>query len=92
MPLAYLRTAGSKRTAGFNTSSHHWRKLVGVVDCGVRGSALSRPAFLAAAMSTMPCVIALDIPRSARILLRPPAVTHTRNQFKLDISGSGFRM
>jgi hypothetical protein len=30
-------------TRGFNTSSHHWRKLVGVVDCGVRGSAVSSP-------------------------------------------------
>src|SRR6266404_44084 len=30
-------------TRGFNSSSHHWRKLVGVVDCGVRGSAVSSP-------------------------------------------------
>jgi hypothetical protein len=29
--------------AGLSTSSHHWRKPVGVVDRGVRGSALSWP-------------------------------------------------
>lgn len=42
------------RTAGLSTSSHHWRKLVGVADCGVRGSALSKPWFLAINMSTVP--------------------------------------
>ena len=50
--------------AGFNTSTAHWRKLVGVLDCGVRSSALSRPSFFAAAMSVMPCAIASDMPRS----------------------------
>ena len=43
--------AGQPSTAGFRTSSHHWRKLVGVVLSGVRGSALSRPSFLAAYMA-----------------------------------------
>src|SRR5262245_4628598 len=42
------------RTAGFNTSSHHCRKPVGVVFSGVRRSALSRPRFLADIMSVMP--------------------------------------
>ena len=37
------RTLRYAMTRGFNTSSHHWRKLVGVVDCGVRGSAVSSP-------------------------------------------------
>ena len=39
-PLAYLCQA---MTRGFKISSHHCRKLVGVVDCGVRGSAVSSP-------------------------------------------------
>ena len=42
------------RTAGFSFVSHHWRKLVGVVFSGVRGSALSIPSFLARAMSVIP--------------------------------------
>jgi hypothetical protein len=53
--------------AGFSTSSHHCRKLVGVVFSGVRGSAVSRPLFLAAAMSAMPCAMASDIPNSMNL-------------------------
>ena len=56
-------------TALFKTSSHHCRKLVGVVDCGVRGSALSRPSFLAIAISSMPCAIASDMPCFMRLAL-----------------------
>jgi hypothetical protein len=41
-------------TAGLSTSSLHSRKLVGVEFSGVRGTALSMPSFLAAAMSVMP--------------------------------------
>ena len=41
-------------TAGFSTSSHHWRKLVGVEFPGVRRTALSRPWFFAQAMSVIP--------------------------------------
>jgi hypothetical protein len=41
-------------TAGLSTSSHHWRKLVGVEFCGVRWTALSRPSFFAQAMSAYP--------------------------------------
>jgi hypothetical protein len=40
---------------------------VGVVDSGVRGSALSRPLFLAAAMSVMPCAMASDMPSSINL-------------------------
>src|SRR5215210_3551787 len=57
------------RTTGFSTSSHHWRKLVGLVDCGVRGLALSRPLSFATAMSSIPCAIALDIPSPIRLPL-----------------------
>jgi hypothetical protein len=41
-------------TAGLSTSSHHWRKLVGVEFCGVRWTPLSRPWFFAQAMSVYP--------------------------------------
>ena len=57
------------RTAGFNTCSHPWRKVVRVVGCRVRGSALSKTPFLAAIMSTMPCAIASDIPRWVSLAL-----------------------
>src|SRR3990167_496499 len=43
------------RAAGFSTSSHHCRKLVGEVDLRVRASALSRPSFLATIISSMAC-------------------------------------
>src|SRR5580704_15301523 len=67
-PLAVLcrRQIDQPSTAGFSTSSHHCRKLVGVVFSAVRGSALSRPSFLAHAMSVMPCDIASDMPRSTK--------------------------
>ena len=41
-------------TAGLSTSSHHWRKLVGVEFCGVRWTPLSRPWSFAQAMSAYP--------------------------------------
>jgi hypothetical protein len=41
-------------TAGLSTSSHHWRKLVGVEFSGVRWTPLSRPSFVAQAMSAYP--------------------------------------
>jgi hypothetical protein len=41
-------------TAGLSTSSHHWRKLVGVEFCGVRWTPLSRPSFFAQARSVYP--------------------------------------
>ncbi len=41
-------------TAGLSTSSHHWRKLVGVEFSGVRWTPLSRPSFFAQAMSVYP--------------------------------------
>ena len=41
--LFFRRGGAQTRTAGRSTSSHHWRKLVGVVDSGVRGSAVSSP-------------------------------------------------
>ena len=50
-------------TAGFSTSWHHWRKLVGVEFSGVRRTPLSRPSFLAQAMSVIPCAIASDMPK-----------------------------
>jgi hypothetical protein len=56
-------------TAGFRTSSLHWRKLVGVEFSGVRGTALSRPWFLAQAMSVIPCAIASDMPKLTNLSL-----------------------
>ena len=41
-------------TVGLSTSSHHWRKLVGVEFSGVRWTPLSRPSFFARAMSVYP--------------------------------------
>ena len=55
--------AAYEATAGFSTSSHHWRKLVGVEFSGVRWTALSRPSFFAQAMSVMPWAIASDMPK-----------------------------
>ncbi|MFE3168621.1 hypothetical protein [Streptomyces sp. NPDC059224] len=40
-----------------STSSHHCRNVVGVVDPGVRGPALSRPLFFASNMSTRACAV-----------------------------------
>jgi hypothetical protein len=42
------------KTAGFKTSSHHCRKVVGVVFSAVRDSWLSSPLSLAAYISTRP--------------------------------------
>jgi hypothetical protein len=65
-----MRRGGTQpRTAGLSTSSHHWRKLVGVVASGVRGSRLSRPSSLATAMSSMPCAMASDIPAPVSLAL-----------------------
>jgi hypothetical protein len=50
-------------TAGFSTSAHHCRKLVGVEFSGVRRTPLSRPSFFAQAMSVMPRAIASDMPK-----------------------------
>ena len=49
-------------TAGLRTASHQVQKLVGVVDCGVRSAASSRPAILAAIVSAMPWAKASDAP------------------------------
>ena len=46
--------SAARNTAGFSTSSHHCRKLVGVEFSGVRWTPLSMPSFFAAAMSVMP--------------------------------------
>ena len=55
LPLCECGPIGPyKATAGLSTSSHHWRKLVGVEFCGVRGTPLSRPSFLAQARSAYP--------------------------------------
>ena len=56
-------------TAGFRTSSLHWRKLVGVEFSGVRGTPLSRPSFLAQAMSVIPWAIASDMPKLTNLSL-----------------------
>src|SRR5690349_20166969 len=63
---AFQLIGDQPNTTGFSSSLHHWRKLVGVVFSGVRGSALSRPSFLAQAMSVMPSAIASDMPRSTK--------------------------
>jgi hypothetical protein len=50
-----VRAIGAyEATAGLSTSSHQWRKLVGVEFCGVRWTPLSRPWFFAQAMSAYP--------------------------------------
>lgn len=48
--------------AGTVASSHHWRNVVGVLLFGVRITALSSPASLASAISSMPRAIASDMP------------------------------
>ncbi len=47
-------TVAYEAAAGLSTSSHHWRKLVGVEFSGVRWTPLSRPSFFAQAMSVYP--------------------------------------
>jgi hypothetical protein len=70
------------RTAAFSTSSHHCRKLVGVVFSGVRGSALSKPSFLATIMSSVPCAIAADIPDPVSLALNAsPGICWKRTGF-----------
>jgi len=65
-PFCACERAGRyEATAGFSTSSLHWRKLVGVEFSGVRGTPLSRPSFLAQAMSAIPWAIASDMPKHA---------------------------
>ncbi len=57
------RMCSQESTAGFSTSWHQRRKLVGVEFSGVRRTALSRPSFLAQAMSVIPCAITSDMPK-----------------------------
>jgi hypothetical protein len=55
LPLCDCGLVGAyEATAGLSTSSHHWRKLVGVEFSGVRWTPLSRPLFFARAMSVYP--------------------------------------
>jgi hypothetical protein len=58
-----VRAGAHATTAGLRTCSHHWRKLVGVVDSGVRGSAVSSPCPYAHHMSALAWAIASDMPR-----------------------------
>ena len=54
-PLCECGPIGAyEATVGLSTSSHHWRKLVGVEFSGVRWTPLSRPSFFAQAMSVYP--------------------------------------
>ena len=48
------RQSAYEATVGLSTSSHHWRKLVGVESSRVRWTPLSRPSFFAQAMSVYP--------------------------------------
>lgn len=57
---AHAATAWS--TAGFRTSSHHCRKVVGLAVWAVRATPSSSPSSLARIMSTMPWTIAWPIP------------------------------
>src|SRR5260221_10208037 len=52
--LFFRRGGAQTRTAGRTTSSHHWRKLVGGVDSGGRGSAASTPSAWATPISRWP--------------------------------------
>jgi len=40
---SYAAYAAFASTRGLRNSSHHWRKVVGVLESGVRGSAVSSP-------------------------------------------------
>jgi hypothetical protein len=54
-PLCECGPIGAyEATTGLSTSSHHWRKLVGVEFSRVRWTPLSRPSFFARAMSVYP--------------------------------------
>lgn len=66
----YPGTGGPQAsTAGFSTSMHHCRNVVGVLDSGVRVTPLSRPSSLASAMSSMPWAIGSEKPKPRKLSL-----------------------
>src|SRR5258708_39856693 len=62
--LFFRRRGAHTSTAGRSTSSHHWRKLVGVVDSGAPCSADRLPRPHATHISPSPWALASELPRA----------------------------